>query len=188
MRTFFLIISLTLCCIAINAKEKYIFNDDVNVEGYRTITSDSETLYTSNWGFMTKHNLVCVVCPNGTKTFFLMIKFNGEELPMKENSALLLKLGNGELIELKSNKVGYKDMDYVYTGIGSTVFTTALYEITEEQIEEIISNDVSKIRVQWDGGTFDKDIKKKKMSKLFEKAYPAILTVLKEQKSLYDNF
>lgn len=186
-----LILFLTIfsCFSNIAAKEKnYIDSDNVDVSGNRTITSKDETLYTANGGFMTKHRLIAKVNSAGDSTFFLLIRFNGNKMTMEEGSALLLKLGSGKNIELKSNRVGPADIDFVSTMIGSTYFVNGFYEITEEQIQEIIENDVIKIRVQWSGGTFDKEIKKQAMSKMLSKAYPAIKAALSEQKSLYDDF
>lgn len=179
-----------LSCVAnLSAKEhKYIDSDNVDVSGNRTIFSKDETLYTANGGFMTKHRLVAKVDGAGDTTFFLLIRFNGNKMTMEEGSALLLKLGNGENIELKSNRVGPEDIDFVSTMIGSTYFVNVLYEIKEELIKKIIDNDVTKIRVQWLGGTFDKEIKKQALSKMLSKAYPVVKSVLGEKKSIYDDF
>lgn len=184
----FLLIIFIILCSQLGFAKNYITNDNVNTDGFRTVISKDETLYTSNGGFMTKHGLVATVSPDGSTTLFLKIRFNGNKMTMDEGSALLLKLGNGTTLELKSNKVGPMDYDFVATGIGSTYFVNALYEITEDLIQQIIENDVVKIRVQWTGGTFDKDIKKQKMSKHLSNVYPAIKETLSKEKSLYDGF
>lgn len=190
MKKFISIILTVIFCVAsISAKQqKYIESDNVDVSGNRTVLSKDETLYTSNGGFMTKHRLVAKINEAGDTTFFLMIRFNGNKMTMEEGSLLLLKLGNGKNIELKSNRVGPEDIDFVSTMIGSTYFVNGLYEITEEQIQEILESDVTKIRVQWSGGTFDKEIKKQALSKMLSKAYPAIKAVLAENKTIYDDF
>lgn len=188
MKKLLFVLSLVLCISPIYAKEKnYIANDNVDTEGWRTITSIYENLYT-NWGSAASDGLAATVDPSGNITYFLKICLNEGKLTMDEGSILLLKLGDGSTIELKSNYIGPADYEYQVSSYGTTYFVYPIYEITEAQIQKIIDSDVTKIRVQWTGGTFDKDIKKKKLSKHLSNVYPAIKNALNKEKTLYDDF
>ena len=52
---------------------------------------------------------------------------------MDEGSILLLNLGDGSTIELKSNYIGPADYEYQVSSYGTTYFVYPIYEITEAQ-------------------------------------------------------
>lgn len=188
MKKLLSLIFVFLCFVSVNANDiKYIANDNVDTEGWRTISSEFGNLYT-NWTTAASSALTVTVSPTGDVTYFLKICFNEGKLTMDQGSALLLKLGDGSTIELKSNYIGPSDYTYRVTKHGTNYYVYPVYEITPEQIQEIIDKDVIKMRVQWTGGIFDKDIKKNKLSKHLTKVYPAIQSALSQQRSIYDDF
>jgi hypothetical protein len=180
---FVIFAALSLC-----AKDNnYIENDNIDTEGWRIISSVYENLY-SGWTTAASASLVTTIAPGGDTTMFLKLCLNEGKLTIDEGSALLLKLGNGNTLELKSNKVGLADYNYYVSKFGTSYFVYPTYVITEEQIQEIIDNDVVKIRIQWTGGTIDKEIKKKKLSKMLSHTFPALKAAAVQQKSIYDDF
>lgn len=173
---------------SMQAQEKnYIASDNIDTEGWRTIFSKAENIY-STFNTGAGGQLEALVSPSGDVTYFFRICFNEGKFTMVEGSLLLLKLGDGSTMELHSNHIGPSDYTYNVTKYGTVYYVWPIYEITEEQIHQIADFDVTKIRVQFDGGTVDRDIKKGKLSKLFSKAYPAIKSALTQTKSVYDNF
>lgn len=173
---------------SMQAQEKnYIASDNIDTEEWRTILSVAENMY-STWNTGAGGQLEAIVSPSGEITYFFRICFNEGKFTMVEGSLLLLKLGDGTTMELHSNHIGPSDYTYNVTKYGTVYYVWPIYEITEDQIQQIVNFDVVKIRVQFDGGTFDRDIKKGKLSKLFSKAYPAIKSALEQTKSVYDNF
>ena len=70
MKKLLFVLSLVLCISPIYAKGKnYIANDNVDTEGWRTITSIYENLYT-NWGSAASDGLAATVDPSGNITIF----------------------------------------------------------------------------------------------------------------------
>lgn len=179
---------MVICIYPLQGKEKsYVANDNIDTEGWRFVSSIYENLY-ATFSTGAAASLKATVSPANDTTFYLQICFNEGKLTMDEGSILLLKLGDGSNIELHSNKVGLEDIECQITKYGTHYYIYPMYEITTEQIEKIINQDVIKIRVQCTGGTFDREIKKQKLSKLYSKAYPAVIEVLSQNKSVYDNF
>lgn len=189
MKRILFIATLILCCLSINAKEKnYIYNDNVQTDGSRVVSSIAQNIY-SGWTEAASARIVAVVSSGDAyPSYFLKICFNEGKFTMNAGSVLLLKLADGSTLELYSDEIGPADYEYSVTKYGTNYYITPTYSITLEQMQRMIDNDVTKIRVQYSGGTFDRDIKKQKLSNLIKNAYPAIAKVLSEKKSVYDDF
>lgn len=186
MKKFILFLLLAVCGISVHANENYILSDDVTPEGTRMIKSNYGTVY-ADWGRGATGSLGCIKTSSGEVVYLLTICFNEGTLTMNKGSLLLLKLGDDSTIELKlSNEIGPADYSYQTTQYGTFYYVYATYEITEAQIQRMIDNGVTKMRVQWTGGNFDR--KPKRLSKHLSNVYPAVKNALNQQKSFYDDF
>lgn len=158
-----------------------------------------------------KYGLIATLSPQGDTTFVLYIFFYKRDydlcLTINKGNILLLKLGDGTNLELKSDIRATTQQEIVAVAAYEyyiAYWVDSYYSITEEQIQQIIETGVTKIRVQHRGGTFDRDIKRNKMSKHLAKAYPELKAKLSElrkpvpppppapeppkEKSVYDDF
>ena len=102
---------------------------------------------------------------------------------IEEGSRLLLKMENDSIMELRSMLHSFTiDRSFTYT----------IYSVSEEQLQELMNNNVVKIRVETESGNKDSKVYGKMFSKTIAKDYKLIEeTLLKEvpkEKTFYDDF
>lgn len=104
---------------------------------------------------------------------------------------LLIKTDSGKVIELENNEeIG--PIDYEFEGLSTAGFEeysiTPSYWLSEEQIKELCSSNVVKIRVETNSGTLDKEVKPKSFRKVINSEYEAICAAKSKGTGVYDNF
>lgn len=108
---------------------------------------------------------------------------------MKENSPMLLKLGDGTRLQLNVDFV-YLPLPHIMVMYGVTIRTYTLYFSAKISREEIglLTAGLSKIRLEVNHAPFDVELKKDNISQFLIDEYNLINDCLKESKTFYDDF
>lgn len=168
-KSFLLLAAMLLCSISMSAKAK-IVKDYQEGDSIRIVETEVQNIYTtattaaaiSTGAYMSntyigEHNF-----------FYVKIMFN-EGVEISKDNSILIKLEDETIIELKNN------MEFEWYQYGSySSFTFAYYPISEEQIQQLMNGNVTKIRVQTDGEVFDRVIKSNKFSKAIASQFPLV--------------
>lgn len=172
-------------------------NDKIS-DGYRFINppsknvrdfTDKVVIYTTFFG-----NTLSIEQEHGIDTIRWELAFTftqtKERANIKKGANLLLKLGNDEVIKLRSST------DNIYTfevttvsGVTVTNYTVSgLYPISEEDMEKVIRYGVLKLKAETSLSPFEKSWKKDKVGSYYGEYYEQVKAALSERKSFDDDF
>ena len=90
--------------------------------------------------------------------------------------------------------IGPADYEYNVTSSKTEYFVSPSYVITEDQIEKITQGNIVKVRIEYNAGYIDREMRgftKKKPSKFPEylsELYHDVKTALKKERSITDDF
>lgn len=122
-------------------------------------------------------------------TYLCSENLNNDRPEINKGNSLLLKKEDGNIIELHNKtKIGLRDSYPLLKGRYIYYITIPIYTITREQINDIIKNDIIKVRIETDSNPIDMEISKGKISKIFKKNMQLIDNALKNKKSAYKDF
>ncbi len=97
----------------------------------------------------------------------------------------MMKTDSGMIVELTNLfYVGPGSYEDVYPN----VVAAAYYEMTEEQINQIIKGNIVKIRIETDSKMIDHNLNSNQLSSGLKEKYETIKVALKEKKSVYSDF
>ncbi len=162
--------------------------DKMENDGSRVITSEASNLYrklVSAAGF----HLSYVLLSSGNEFWYIQLTLNEGKYTMDKGRKLLIKTDKDEIIELENYKViGPADYEYNVTRYGTDYYIKPGYNISEEQIKQLCSSNVVKIRIETNIENIDREIKPKKFAKAIKEMYDAICKAKSQSKTVYDGF
>lgn len=166
-----------------------IYIDKVEEDGTRLVFAQYVGI--GKMGYGTSVSLCCA--GSGDSLFVwsiaLSIPYLGSHPEIDEGRFLLLKLGNGDIIELKNHsKVGPADYDYEVGKFGTTYYVKPDYFLSEDDIKAIIDNNVEKLRVETNIGQNDIEVNKNRFSKSIKTSYELIKERFTIKKDKYSDF
>ena len=166
-----------------SAKIKITVNQE-QLDGSHVVIASEFNAY---FGFSTgaNMNLAAVVSDvDGVKIcqYFLQMKLSEGYTSINKGDKLLIKLDDNEVLELEATD------NFRYDAF--TNFTTPQYYISEQQLLQMASNDVVKLRIQTGEDFLDRAIVKGKVSKGIKESMPLVKTCLENSKgkNLYSDF
>lgn len=155
-----LFILLSFICLSANAITPEITYDKINSDGSRFISCNY--IFVGKWTDRIKTDLsLSAIQQNDSTYYFLSIKLNSlSNLNIKKESSLLIKLGNDDVIQLKTN-IEYFDLAGKYDSYSKMVIYTILpsYEIDSNLIDKIQQYGIRKLRIETMTENIDRDIK-----------------------------
>lgn len=162
-----------------------IQSDDVSSDGTRIVIASFFNIYseTLSGGALSLHATEFNVNNERTRFYSLNFMLNDGVFEIIKGSKLLIKLENGEIIELSAAGDVLKDYDMLRTGL---VYPT--YLISKDDLQKISITPVVKIRIETAIGTIDHDIKKNKFSKGIKESLVLIDHQLQTVKDIYSDF
>ncbi len=177
------------------------FSQNVRVDKYsvedstRIVLSYWANLYTE-WSTAASFSIGYAVNKNNVYLWMLELCLNESKLQIAKGRKLLLKLDDGSIIELENSKdIGPGDYEVKVTKYGTNYYVYPSYDITEEQIQQIINGNVSKIRIEHEVGYLDREIKgikkkspKSRFSENMEKLYSNVKAAAQQKNNIRDNF
>ena len=179
-----LLLLTTLCPLFANK-----ISVDVVKDGWRYVQTERTPHIFAVWKTLTDGGIALWCAQNEdfkeVKQYSIVIYYYFDT-DIEEDSRLLLKMRDGSIIELKCRAHS------TTMRLGLAAITFAEYLVSEEQLQEIMNNNVVKIRVETEFSNNDSKVYGKMFSKTIAKDYKLIedtLTkeVLKEE-TFYDNF
>ncbi len=182
-----LLIALMLLPMVANA-EVY---DKTSVDGEtRFVASERVKLYTT-WGGDTEFGLSTTEALKEEGLFTLDFVLAEGKIQIQKGRKLLIKFDDGSIMELENvQEVGLADYTYKVVGGGTMTlyYVRPSYLLTEAQVKEIINKTAVKLRIEFDSGQADRDIKKNGLSKNLAPMYESILKALSTKKTIYSDF
>lgn len=183
-----LLLLLTIILSTAYGYAQKVNKDKTEEDGSRVILSESYNMYrkmNSAAGFY----LAYVRSSTGTEEWSFEVTLNEGKIIMDRGRKFLIKTDSGKIIELENDKeIGPADYDYNVTRYGTDYYIKPSYILTEDQIKELYTSNIVKIRIETNGGSFDREIKPKKFAKAVKEMYDAINTAKSKETSVYDNF
>ena len=195
MRRILSVLTLLVFMSAGSAMAQKITSDMTDNNGVRTIFCERKGVS----GFSDRMKMFIGLNVNSKpdgNNYCISVQLNtGEMYEVNKGGCLLLKTMKGDVVEL-SSYMGHKfdPTTDIETVQGIKMMTiTVLYDLTEEQLDKLIADGVSKIRmevVKADGeDIFEKEFKKDKIGDILKKEKKLITDSLNKKKpSFYEDF
>lgn len=178
-----------LCLFASYSSFAQISIDKVIEDGSRIIVSDYYNIYSERSSAAAACVEYIVLPKNNFEHYEISFALNEGKMQFDEGRKLLLKFKDGSVMELSNTKViGPTDYEYTASKYVTNYYTYPSYEVTEEQLKQIISGEVVKVRIENNIEYFDRKIKRNKFSKAIQKSYEAILSKKKVKNDIYTDF
>ena len=179
-----LLLALLMSVLSISAKGKIKLDvDKVDSDGTRTIWASYFNAYTewSTAGGMRVGAIEVTVDNMKVYQYVLGMALNEGGVDINEGNKLLLKLENGEVVTLETqvNAMYKPTQNYM---------TYPIYDISEEQLLKLATNNVIKLRIETSSENLDKTIKGNKVSNGIKESVPVVKAALKEKKDIYSDF
>ncbi len=192
---FFFTLATILCTFPISGYAQRVIVDKTTSEMRKIITSEVDWFGT---GRDDKASL-CYFATYGEEPssyYILDVNWDEEGKSFQEGFKILFKHASGAFTELNCvlERSQYKERVKLipFPLPSGDIYVHAFYQMTEEQVQAIITNPVVKIRIEYDKGYFDVDCARKdgtsRFSDYIKKAFDVIQTAKKNKTGLYDNF
>lgn len=189
-------LTIALCFTLININAQSISVDRIEEDGKRQIMTETKSFYIDKSKF---HIGLKAFVDQDSEDWLLLIS---SYLYLSEDTEVLLKLGNGEIIYLPVNNVRASKVNSPTYAVTND-FVTAIYEPTEKNyyssvyvlsesdMDKIDLYGISKIRISLAEGFKDKEYINNALGKHLTKSRSNIKNLLKEPvqtKDLYKDF
>lgn len=179
MKKIFTFLYLCFVCCSLYAQKLYI---KTMKDGSERISSESSAIY-ARVPYGAGFRLSCIT--NGIQShFYLCFSFNEGLVPIFCDGTTTV-LNKGKQIQLFTadgkSYVFKTDCDLRPMGVTNGVIFP-MYLISESVIDDLIESNVTKIKVETNGGFFERDIIDNKICKALKKYYKKISKELKRQK------
>ena len=180
-----LVLIFCLCTLfAVSAQQI----DKQEEDGSRWIISNGENLY-STWSTGAGFDLRLNVFPNGDKFWRFCVTTNEGKGTIEKGRVILIKFEDGSVMELKNcNEIGPADYQYQVTKYGTNYYLNPQYPITEEELHKLLTDKVTKVRIEHDAGHFDREINSKKFNKRINTLYKQVKDRLSVSNDVHDGF
>ncbi len=178
-----------ICIFASYSSFAQISIDKVEEDGSRIIVSSEVNIYTE-WTSAAAARVEYITIPqDDIEHYEIILTLNEGKMQFDEGRKLLLKFKDGSVMELSNTEaIGPADYEYQVTDYGTNYYTYPSYIVTEEQLKQISSGEVVKVRIENNIEYFDREIKKNKFSKAIQKSYEAILSRKQVKNDVYSDF
>lgn len=167
-----------------------IYIDKIEEDGTRVICTQYVGI--GKMGFGTSVSLICAGEMDQNLFVWaidLNIPYYESHPQIDEGRFLLIKLKNGEIIELKNNtKIGPADYTYEVREYSTIYNVSPSYYLTEDNIKAIIEKGVEKLRVETNLGQNDIEVNKNRFSKAIKTSYELIKERFTIKKDKYSDF
>lgn len=177
-----------LALYSINSLSQVTVNK-VEQDGSRIILTEEFRIYDyklTSCGFA---RLNCVIDSNGEENYFLGLTLNEGIMTFNKGRKLLLKFQDDSIMELENiEEIELTDNKLEQSLSHSFYLVYPEYPVTKEQIQNIINNEIVKIRIENNSEYFDRNIKKNKFSKGIKSAYEDIQEKKLTKKDIYEGF
>ncbi len=186
MKRLLFIIAMALCVASVNAQG--LFMDKTEDNGQRSVVTGAMNIY-RNFSNGAALQLAYVKSSTDDEQYLIRLTFNEFKMQIDEGRKLLIKFSDDSIMELRNaTKIGPADYDYSVSHGITDYFVSPSYLVTEEQLEEMASKNVVKIRVETNTGSFDREIKKNKFSKAVDATYNTMKRALSVERNVYTGF
>ena len=139
-------------------------------------------------------SLICIKNINTQETYYgIQVYIYDRDTEIAKGNRLLLKLKNDDIITLFSKDFySPEEIERRSNIFGAVIDRTYVvvpyYTILEEQINEIINSNVTKVRVETKDDQFDGNVYNTKFSDCIKDDYNLIQSVIENDKSIYNDF
>lgn len=139
-------------------------------------------------------SLICIKNINTQETYYeIQVYIYDRDTEIAKGNRLLLKLKNDDIITLFSRDFySPEEIERRSNIFGAVLDRTYVvvpcYAILEDQINEIINSNVTKVRVETLDDQFDGNVYNTKFSNCIRDDYNLIQSVIENDKSIYDDF
>lgn len=186
----FLILSLIFTSITCAAQSEGLLMDKPGKDGQRTIGTYFHYI---RKGFTDTApvglSIIADTSPEETK-FYLSVKMSNVTFP--KGGVFLIKTSQGEVIELSQLSEKYKTNSTHYIPrMGLIEQGTGIYPVTQDILNKLNEDGISKIRIETSAEVIDREYKEKtteKYKKEFTYIYNLIMKTLSEKKDIYSDF
>lgn len=177
------------------------YSQNVRIDKYsvedstRIVLSYWKNLYTE-WSSAASFSVGYAITKNNLYLWQLELCLNETKLQIGIGRKLLLKFDDGTIIELENAKeIGPADYEYKVTKYGTNYYVYPSYNITEDQIQQIINGNVIKLRIEHEVGYLDRELKgikkksaKSRFSEGLKDLYENVKTASNQENNIRDNF
>lgn len=185
-----ILLFLEIIFLSTNSFAQKIVIDKTEADGFRSIMTDQKTCrdLKDKWVFSFG---VAACTDNQHLSYDLAIElgcYEGESV--KKGAKVLIKTFKGDVIEASV------DLDNFAKGsvatIGTSVYTIwkmpIMIELTHEQLQELATDGIQKIRIEGSPENFEKEYKKDKTSKVIKERLDLVDQALAKKSSFSDGF
>lgn len=186
----YLILLLTLTSITCVAQTEGLLMDKPGKDGQRTIGTYFHYI---RKGFTDTApvglSIIAYTSPEETK-FYISVKMSNVSFP--KGGVFLIKTSQGEIIELsqQSEKHETKSTHYI-PNMGYIHQGTGIYPVTQDILNKLNEDGISKIRIETSAEVIDREYKEKtteKYKKEFSAMFNLIFNSLSDKKDIYSGF
>lgn len=185
-----ILVAVFVMCHLVSVFGQKIIHDRIENDGRRLIVTDE---------FVCRNltDKVVLSCALSYSEFQEISSFNlvanisaDHPLEIKEGSRMLIKLFDDSVIELTTFSSSETHRRKVYAGYIITYIHTmdAFFEITKEQLHNIITKGVKKIRIETFPDYYDNVFKKDKLGKQLDKRFQMLEQAISSPKEFDDDF
>ncbi|MCD8286211.1 MAG: hypothetical protein LUD50_03175 [Clostridia bacterium] len=196
MKRLILFLSAALISVAAIAQSSAsVIMDAPNSDGYRSVLTNEincRTGFTDRTPFFIA--LGAIVMPDESVAYVLHIRINCiSSFTVREGAAALIKLDSGEIIELENSLPEIETGDPLGKPVpGSSTMRSydmhAAYEISEADIQRIVSGSIAKIRLEVSDRLIDETYKTDKVGDAVRAQFAALSETLSEKRDIYTDF
>ncbi len=184
MRKILITLLAALISVAAQAQKVSILYDRPEADGSRQVSTDYVSCRNGMGDKLPLEvALACTVLPSGEEMWDLRICISSAtSFAIPKGSRMLIRLGNGDLIELTQTLDDHLTQDRVGTYSELTHIKTyemhAVYSIDEEDVRRIASGPVVKVRVEKQGEPGDNNYRKDRIGEAVAAEYALIKQTL----------
>lgn len=166
---------------------------DVTEDGIRIVTTDLQTCRSMKDKIVLNVGVSAAIGIERKDTILSVLVELTSNTPIKvlKDGLMLIKLQDNTVLQLKSNAEKEDQIGKLSNVNGFTFKTysiTCYFDATREQLEEIASKGVIKVRIDTKPDMYDKEFKKDQVGKAISARLPLLLDKISKSNSITDGF
>lgn len=183
MKRFFLFIFILISCCSTFAQS--VDKDETDMNGNRTIITDEDEFDEDN-----TIGLKYTILASSKNDTIISICFTIEDWGnMEKGRKLLLKFQDNSIMELTNSVDEFRHPLAGHLSMfGPAMGIQPQFIVTKQQLDDIISKKVVKLRFEQADDTIDIKVKKNKVSKILSECLSSIQKISGKEKNLYEGF